>query len=1079
MKKRIGQKVIVIIGLILISTQIIYPLDTNAAAKLNWDNPNTGKNSYKFKVTDYFNSQMLTSVVGCTGIVNKIAGTLQNVSLLLTGSLKEKKQAIQTQKQKALDATCKAIGLNTTGVLGTVINLNLQAVPETITNYCASKKVEDAALVFEEQKQLEVQKANQFREECLNGIAFTLAKNQLVSMTKQTMNWVTSGFNGDPMYVRNMKNFMNSIENEIIYKELDIYKDAMGNYASSSYPYARDYSSSYINSRRSAQNFADSSRQDLTNYLTNGSTIEEFASDFSRGGWYGWLGLTQHFQNNPLGFTIMASQNTWDIMAKETQNARDELAQNDGVLSQKKCVAYGATKKLAGENADQQQAEAYIAQSQKNAEDGLAKTKKICASKGDASTECIESQYDTDLLIQKYNKYLALGQKNYNTQTSGDTSEAKCEKWEIVTPGSLIQDKVSNYLGSPERQLEIADDINSVLNVLFAKLIDKLRLDGLSDLNSESFTNVSGGFGSNDWTTPVNFTDTKGNQFSGEGFDKNRPFDIIKDLGNIYLTVGRNNLGNWNAETNNIINQDTDIPNQSLYPQRGPRNTRGETVTNSYFTVKTQGDTKLINDRYNAWGVNDRALWDGESWQNWKAGQPNPILNRGVIQVQQDYIVAATALLQNFPAVMPKLGELDYCLPGPNPNWQTNYADTSVVFNEYVTDLKSNYIGKGFFSRDRITIDAPSENYNNPVYKRYKEAFGNSSIWRNNVIKTNSIYLAIHALGKSRSDGFWKGKKLMEVGNLRVAEMKTIISELFEVFNNDYAKGVNALHESIKEEFIRNEWSFGYPQKPTPLDPNNVLKPNPSYIPIARDGLNITKDILFYDNEIKEADASLREAINQARVNIDKLELIRQEVSKIVKASQKRRDEEKEIIYEEIMKLNPSMTKAQAIAEYQRCLKEEDTSYIYAEDILIDVKNKERCSDRLDNDLDGYIDQDDSDCTGWGGSNDSPIQKCGKTADVIKADEILDENDKGTGEYYDLTESSTKTPCESRNDFFSCQNSFYLNGSNVYRCEWWDKDTTDWYYNQFNNQIIKNDGVINNTTSGDTIPPNPNEETAS
>lgn len=1083
-----------IVGTILVFILILNfsPLQTESAA-LNWDNPNSSitsreTNPYKFKISDYFSSQTMMSVVGCTGVVNKIAGGLQNVSLLLTGNLKEKKEAIEAQKQKTLDAMCKLLGLTATGAASTAPLIDINDVPKTVTEYCASKKVADPTLALQSLKELEIQKANQFREECLNGIAYNLAKNQLTSMTKQTMNWVTTGFNGDPMYVRNVTNFMKTIEDEVAYKELESIKDLNGIYNSIDYPFGRDFSTSYIKSRQSAKNFAESSKQDLTNFLTRGATIQDFANDFSKGGWNAWLGLTQRANNNPLGYTMNASQYIADKQAIELQIFKDEIAQNDGMLSQKKCKVTAATKKAGEIKIARAKANSALALAEKNYQEVQtlwlnAKTPenikidgKIAANEKTIAVKKMISDYE----LKDAEDKLAEAQRKVNTLNASVeklTASEDCAEWEIVTPGSLIQDKISNYLGSPERQLEMADDINSVLNSLFANLIAKLRLDGLSSLNSESFSNVSGGFGSNSWTTPVNFTDSNGDKFAGNGLNPNRAFDLTKDLGNIYITADKNNLGYWNASTNVTEKNDAkNIPSQTLYPQTGAKSIAVEingvrqpakVITNGYFTVRTQGDAKLINDTYNAWAEGDRAFWDGESWQNWKKGQPNPILKRGIIQLQQDYIVGATELLQNLPAIMPKLGELDYCIPGPNPNWQTNYADASVAFNEYVANLDTNYIGTGFFSRDRISIDAPSENFNNPVYKNYKAVFSGSNIWQN-LANNNSIYVSIHALGKSRSDGLWKGKNLMEAANLRVKEMKMIISEMFEVFNKDFEKGVTALHKDIKERYIRDEKTFGLIDK---------QKPNPNFIEMSADGLNITKDILFYNNEINDANESLKAAIAQADININKLELLRKEVSKIIIASQDRRKAELEIILQKIMDLNPSMNRAQALVEYNRCLKEEDTSFIDSGDILIDVKNTERCSDKLDNDLDGYVDMDDSDC----GVNyvDSYVkQHCiiGESVDLTF--------EKTNDQYYNASSYSSNIPCISRTDFNSCQNSYFSSGSTFYSCEWESEQVSAYVpYIPYNGQSSPasggetNGGGSNVSTSGETIYENKSQAT--
>lgn len=89
MNKGTKRKIIsaLIISLFLVET--ILPLQVQAAiwtsptpanknqasTPLNYDNPNSGDNPFKPKVKDFLNPQLLSKVVGCTGIVNKVADT--------------------------------------------------------------------------------------------------------------------------------------------------------------------------------------------------------------------------------------------------------------------------------------------------------------------------------------------------------------------------------------------------------------------------------------------------------------------------------------------------------------------------------------------------------------------------------------------------------------------------------------------------------------------------------------------------------------------------------------------------------------------------------------------------------------------------------------------------------------------------------------------------------------------------------------------------------------------------------------------------------------------------------------------
>lgn len=1023
MKKSSRLKIIVAVILILFSVQVFSPLQINAA-ELNWENPNSGRNPYQFKLSDYLNSNTMMAVVGCTGVVDKISGTLAD---LMSGDFQSIKDRFSSMQSKADEI--KALG-------GEKLTALLTAwFPKdpgpAMTDIATDQTLETIKTKDERQEELlrqikEKEKAKAMREECLNGIAFTLAKNQLVAMTKSTLNWVNSGFNGDPMYVRNINSFVNNIEREIINSELKMFD---GLNSERDYPYARGFATSTINARQSSENFADSLKQDLNNYLPEGTTIDDFSNDFSKGGWSGWLALTQKPQNNPLGFNMIASQHLADEQAKEVQNTKEELKTNNGILSQKVCSARSLTKKAA----EKQMARTEAAQAVVIAQNKIDEAQHYYDIAGGNGNDMEDLKDAADMLADARAEYdRALAYSESIKATIDDAAE--CDEWEVVTPGSLIKDKISTYLNSPERQLEIADSINDVLNVLFANLIDKLRIDGLSNLgsNSTDFNNVSGGFGSNSLTKIV---DIEGNStsFSNGGFSKNRSFDITRDLGNIYNHEKVEKLGTWNAK----INKTNDEQNNSLIIGIGPSYYNESTgITsypkNIYYTVTVAGNTKLINDGYNVWGVGDRAFWDGESWQNWKCGpldsrgnctkQLSPIVKRGVIQIQQDYIVAARELLRNLPAVMPRIGELDYCIPGPNQNWLINNNAAFDAFTNYLTEIKAVYNRGGFLKRNYVTIEAPSDDTSSEIYLTYKNIFSGTGLW-DDVTRT-SVYKAIDKLANNEgsNNGKWKGNDAISTANNRVSDLIEGVLNLFSDFNEDYADFINNYYVNrIQKQYIEKENT-------------SKLTLNSDWIPMAQDGLKITKNIVTYNEEIIDATKELKDSIDDANLNIYKLEQIRKEVSKIVQAAQKRREAEGGIIKEEIISKimeENGFARSAALSVYESCKYEEDTSYIYSDDIAVDFGGSEadRCNDKIDNDLDGYIDIDDPDCSSSGVDldGDEPNRVCRTGA--IDTGFIKD------GEEAD--EWSTIS-CTSRNTKRACLSEYYLSGNNGYDCVWED-----------------------------------------
>jgi len=555
----------IIIMTALLSTQIILPLQASAENKyLNWDNPNKdGSSPFKLNLTNV-TPQLLTSVVSCTNLQNKIATQLlvvkDTVKKELDKLFKKAKdellkgiedEAVRVSKEQMLVGTRKLLISSTnagaipastlvagSGVPGSTYGI---LAPILDTPYPTTAKTEDkdvekkltkAETEALKKEQRDIQRQN--TEKCINGIAIRLAKNQLTSMTKYTMNWVNSGFNGDPLFVRNVDSLMYSIENKILEEELSWFKKAD---SQNDYPFGRDYARSAISAKQMKDNFLNSMKSDLDDYLIPGGTTESFSNDFSEGGWSGWFAMTQRSQNNPLGFMIESAQNLAEKQGDAVMDTTNELNRGGGVLDQKKCAEYA------------------------------------------------KPNPDDDISFYQ----------------NADGS-LKCLRFETVTPGSVIKTKVDTYVNTPERQLELVRTMDDALNALFAAFLKMFQNQGLSSLGSQVNDyagTATAGFGVNQVIDSNGNTILVANTGTGSGTgvgDGN--FDLTKDLGNTYLN-GR-------------------------------------------------------------------------------------VVKRGVIQTEYDYLKSAKESMTLLGKVVPAVGKLDQCIPGPNPNWLSNAQES---IDDYISQI--------------------------------------------------------------------------------------------------------------------------------------------------------------------------------------------------------------------------------------------------------------------------------------------------------------------------------------------------------------------------------------------------------
>lgn len=313
---------------------------------------------------------------------------------------------------KGLSARALGGTLNTVGglfvekkVAGKIANLATGDTPIGVHDKAATN---DLDIISASAKQTAAAaEQEKIRNECLNGLAYRIAHYALAQLTKKTVDWINSGFNGDSFFIKDQYSYIKSIEDQALNEILA----PIGLFSNSSkYPYGRDFARAFLQQRVNSYNAAATSN--MARYWSKNTTPATYARDFARGGgWTGWLGLTQNPANNPLGFGMMTSQAIADRSAQQTQTALNELGWGDGFLSQKKCV----------------------------------------------------------------------NPENYTLKTA---TANPCKQWETVTPGIAISNQLSNAMGSSYRQLEMADQMNESMSLVFDALVNQAMVWGVSQLST-------------------------------------------------------------------------------------------------------------------------------------------------------------------------------------------------------------------------------------------------------------------------------------------------------------------------------------------------------------------------------------------------------------------------------------------------------------------------------------------------------------------------------------------------------------------------------------------------------------------
>jgi len=895
-------------------------------------------------------------VVGCTGLVNgvtKVMATwLRNQDMDILGI------NLKLSKEKYLAQICNAYKGNLVMAVATVPSVELSTAIDSgykcpdiqiTTDTAGTAAIKEGNAILTEKEK---------REACFNGLAYTLAKNQLTSMTRETLNWINTGFNGNPLYVQNIRSLTNSIERNVIETGIQVLANGV-------FPYSGDFNRTIIQSynggaMNGAENFLLSLQSDLSAFLTDkdsyglGNTNQtlnakaraindnnRFANDFSVGGWDGWMALTQRENNNPLGFTMQAAQYLADRIDQQAGETKDEISQGGGFMSQKECITYNDEELIDLNKERDSVTEAAAIQCEDETVDY----------NDGAESDCEYSLAALDMLDSRISSFVR-----------------KCTNWRVTTPGSIIKEKLSAYINSPERQLEMADTINKSLSSLFTKLIENFRSEGLFGLSQDKYSAVDNmiGYG-------VNGTGIDGTIGSGysspiysSGYSDNS-FNLTRDLGNTYIHDPVRSLGTWDAKTNmtsggESLNVDLGVYNEISSGYESP---------NYYFTVTDIGNTKLYDNGYNGWAIGDRAFWNGTEWQNWKKGQVSPIAKRGIIQTQTDYVIAAKEILKVIPNIMTKVGELDYCIPGPNPNFEANSADASTAFNDLVGSISGKWDQGSFFVRNSTTFsiaDKGTEIYSTyaNIFKGVPSLFDQTYTLSNKTspietIQSTQPWKNIHSdsiIGKTFKSNATEG-----VISATVTKIITNIQKEIRDFYPSYKKQIfDVRFGTMRDEFLETESS-------------SEITKNDAYVPMIEEGYAATKDMVAKNQDLLDEAQGYRDAIVLAELNTSKLNDIKSKVSAIIKAAQDRRnnnsafrDKIQEYFRKE--KGNPLLTMDAALIWYNQykidnksCFNEEDLSFFDEGDTVVDTTiEAERCNDGLDNDMDGLVDGKDPDC---------------------------------------------------------------------------------------------------------------------
>ena len=260
-------------------------------------------------------------------------------------------------------------------------------------------------------------------------LAIFVARQIIRGITAQTVNWVNSGFKGNPAFVTNPDQFFLNIGDTVAAKMLSE-NSALNKLCTPFRAQVRlALAKSYLN-------------ENETQYACTLGTVENnydaFMNNFENGGWEGWFSMTQNSQNNPFGALINAQSDLDVQIGNYNKKYNDQLNRGLGFLSYERCRA-GAPR-IAAVNGN-------------NLINNITEA------------ECEITDFTTNPPSCK--KY-----KTVTSSVDGGLGEGDCAPGdkEAVTPGSVIGAQLNKVVSSPVMQLELVNDINQIVSALMTQL---------------------------------------------------------------------------------------------------------------------------------------------------------------------------------------------------------------------------------------------------------------------------------------------------------------------------------------------------------------------------------------------------------------------------------------------------------------------------------------------------------------------------------------------------------------------------------------------------------------------------------
>lgn len=334
-----------------------------------------------------------------------------------------------------------------------------------------------------------VVKTKEWAWQLLEELAKAVAMRALQEITKSTINWVNSGFHGSPLFLENPESFFKDIAKYEVRSLVDMY-----GYDQLKYPFGRDFALNTISAYKSQ--LEQNTQYSLSNYISDPVLLKSYQTDFSVGGWSGFMINNMYPQNNYIGFQLEANEElarrvsgTFENNAEKVQKTLD---QGMGFLSPQTCTTNSSYNNMSN------QFNAPSFNQAKWEKDWLQYNPRPVSDPkyGSVTTE------DVNAWTLKYKATLNEAQTNWKSKSNPSycpPREDGAPGLVNTTPGSVIANQIMGSVETPSELKKLA--VNSgtqILSAIFDQLLNQLVGKGLNALSSN--TNRSSQQAGDDWS---------------------------------------------------------------------------------------------------------------------------------------------------------------------------------------------------------------------------------------------------------------------------------------------------------------------------------------------------------------------------------------------------------------------------------------------------------------------------------------------------------------------------------------------------------------------------------------------------